>query len=278
MADPIVTNNEIQTNQLIVSYVQAKLFEQSQLLPTITDVSQFAVKGNSSIEFPIASQLVVKKKAVGAVTDGQAFSYTTDKLELNQEAYIRWTVEDRAKLQSIVDVDLDAIDNATQAHAEQVDIDIYKALYAGAGKSISFTGNTNTTLARADILGGRQWIKSSKVPNFQGNLFLAVNSTEEEDMLNISEFIDASKYGSNMPIMNGEIGMVHGVRIICSEVVDTLKPVIYHKSALFFGLQAAPTYKTLPDLKQVGTEHLLWQLFGLKVTRDGRFAAKFLKA
>jgi hypothetical protein len=270
MADPVIGDSQIKSNDLIVSFVQQKLIEASVLAGALTNVSQYAVGGLKSLEFPIASQFVVKKKTTGVATDSQLLTYTTDALDLNQHYYVKWIIENKALLQSAVGLDADAMENAALSLAEKFDKDLYDALIAGAAvaNNVAYTG-AGTTLAQADIVSARQKIKASKVRNFAGNLFLAVNSSDEASMLKLADFIDASKYGTNAPIMNGEIGQALGVKILCTESVAAGKPVMFHKEALYFGFQKNPTVMSQDDLENLGKKWVIDSLGGFKAMRSG---------
>jgi hypothetical protein len=69
--------------------------------------------------------------------------------------------------------------------------------------------------------------------------------------------------------MNGEIGMVSGVKILCTESVASGKPVMFHKEALYFGFQKNPTVMSQDDLENLGKKWVIDSLAGFKVMRSG---------
>lgn len=273
MADPIITNGELITMTDVIAYVQAKLTQESVLAASLTDVSSYAQAGQSSIDFPIASAMVVKKKAIGGKTEGQSFTMTSDKMNLDQHAYVRYIIEKRAMIQAATNVNMDALDAAIVAQTEEIDNYLYSLLAAGAAHSVAFTG-AGTKIAVEDIISANQKIKATKVPSFKGNMFLAVNSIEEAVLLGLDGFIDSSKYGSNEVLVNGEIGKISGTKILVTESVAAGKPVQYHKLALNWGLQAIPQIMKVQNLDYIGEETLIDWLYGAKLMRSGVFAAK----
>ena len=270
--------SDIQANDLLVAIAQKALIENSVIAGSLWNVSNFAQPGLKSISFPKRNTgFEVKKKVANVATTGETIVWDADQLNLDQLAYIRFAITNQAKKQSVLNLESEAIEEAGAAHAEDLDIFLYGLLYANAADSTSFTGNVNTTIALADIVDARQYLKSTKVKPFKDNIFLAVNSEEEADMLKIDNYIDASKYGSNEAILNGEIGKVHGVKILVSESVDSEKAIMYHRDALAWGLQSAPDLITAPDLDNIGTGYVISQLYGAKVMRSGLFASKVYK-
>jgi hypothetical protein len=182
-------------------------------------------------------------------------------------------IEKRAQIQSAVDVDMEALDTAIRAHAEDIDAYLYSLLFAGAAHSQAFTGE-GTKITQADIVDAKQKVKATKVQNLNGNLFLAANSVEEATLLKISDFIDASKFGSNEVILNGMIGKASGVNIVISESVTAGNPVLYHRSALAWGLQLSPEIMRQDNLDYVSVDTLIHQLYGAKLLNSGKFACK----
>jgi N4-gp56 family major capsid protein len=275
MSDQITGDSDVKSNDLIVAMVQKSLIENSVIAASLMNVSQFAVKGVSDIEFPKRSaNFEVKKKVSKVVSEAETITYTTDKLSLDQQAYIKFIIEKKASIQSVVDLETNAILDAAASHAEDMDKYFYSLMFAGAvAKNVAFTG-AGTKLALADIVNARQKIKATKVKNFMGNVFLAINSEEEASMLQISDFIDASKYGSNEGVMNGEIGKVFGVKVLVTESVTAGKPVMYHNEALYWGLQYAPIVMRQDDLDNIGEKFLISQLYGGKFMSNS-FAVPF---
>jgi N4-gp56 family major capsid protein len=267
MADQLMGDAEIKSNDLIVSMVQQKLIESAVIAPSLMNVSSFAKPGLSSVEFPYSNYFTVKKKTSKVATEAEALTYSSDKIDLNQHAYVKWVIESKAQIQSAVNLEVDALENAALAHAEDFDKYLYDLLYA-AGTNVPFTG-AGTKIASGDIVDARKIIKASKVRNFAGNVFLAINSAEEASMLKIADFVDASKYGSNVPVLNGEIGQVYGVKVLVTESVDAGKPVMYHKESLYWALQKSPTFMSQDDLENIGKKYLIDQLAGAKIMKSG---------
>ena len=78
---------------LIAALVQRELKFQAKLLPTVTDVSVFAVKGSKSISFPKAGSFTVENRASAASGTLQDLTFTTDQLLTDYRAYVAWSVD-----------------------------------------------------------------------------------------------------------------------------------------------------------------------------------------
>ena len=281
MADQIIGDAAVKRQALIAALVQKELIASSKLAATVMNVSQFAVPGSKSIEFPYANSFSVTKKVSGTAVDAAALTYAGDTLNLDQHAVIQWLIEDKASLQSIVNVEVDAIARATRAHAKGVDVDVYTQLIAGAdnaAQSVSFTGNTNTTMGRADIINALKILELQEVDVENGEVYLAINPTQKSEILNISDFIDASKFGSNVPIQKGVIGEVLGAKVIVTTSVTADAAVMYHKEALALGFQQMPRFKQQSDLANVAERYSLDQLYGLKYMQEGIMSVKLYQA
>jgi hypothetical protein len=100
--------------------------------------------------------------------------------------------------------------------------------------------------------------------------FLAVNPAQYAAMLNIDNFIDASKFGSNQPVLNGQIGTVFGMPVIKTTVVTAGRPMIYHRESLVIGFQLNPEFDQDKDLDNLAIRYSLDQLYGMKVLQLGK--------
>lgn len=122
----------------------------------------------------------------------------------------------------------DKVNNTVQKHAEKLLQDSAELILhawcptqsgliiptTGANRLASGTGATGNRkkITEADILSLKLLFDNANVP-LAGRRLL-VNGTQENDLLAIERFTEASKYGPGMSIMTGEIGMVHGFRVI----------------------------------------------------------------
>jgi len=273
MADVITgdTATDAMKQTIIANLVQRELIASSVLAGTILDVSQFAAaNGIDEIEFPTLSSFSVTKKASGTPVDAAALTYGTTKLLLDEHAVVQWLIEKKATKQAAVNLELENLQRAARAHAKQIDFDIHAELIAGVSTSapdhvVAFLG---AGFDKADIVNGMQLLDLSEIP--AENRYLAVNPTEHATMLNVEGFIDASKYGSSMPVMNGEIGMVYGMKVLKTTVVTAGRPLIYQKEAAVIGFQLQPSFDQDKDLANLATRYSLDQLYGIKTMLAGK--------
>jgi hypothetical protein len=272
MADVITgdTATDVLKQTVVAALVQRELIASAVLAGSIKDVTEFAVDGMDEIEFPKHGSFTVTKKVSGTPVDAQALSWGTDKLLLDQHAVIQWLIEKKAKKQAAVNLETANLLAAARAHAKQVDADIHAALIAGVSASspdhvIAYAG---AEFGRADIVKGMELLDNAEFP--AGDRFLAVNPAEYAAMLNLTDFIDASKYGSSRPVVNGEIGEVFGMKVLKTSVVTAGRPLIYHSESAVIGFQLAPEYDMDKDLGNLAIRHSLDQLYGIKVCLSGK--------
>lgn len=265
------TATDTMKQTIVANLVQRELIASSVLAGTILDVSQFAsADGVDEINFPRLGSFSVTKKTSGTPIDAAALSYAVDTLQLNQHAVVQWLIEKKATKQAAIALELENLQRAARAHAKQIDVDIHAALIAGVSTSapdhvVAFIG---AGFDKADIVNGMYLLDNSEVP--ADERFLAVNPAEHATMLNIEGFIDASKYGSSQPVMNGEIGMVYGMKVLKSTVVTAGRPLIYQKEAAVIGFQLAPSYEQQKDLANLAERYSLDQLYGIKAMLQGK--------
>lgn len=274
----VIGNGDIQSNDIIVALVQRELISSTILTPTVRNVSQYATKGNSSISFPRAGSMNVQKKVSGVPINPQALVYGADKLELDQHAVVQWLIEDRAGMQSVVDMELDIIQRATRAHGYQIDLDTYAKLRLVTGSHvINYTGGVmgSETIAKADLLEAQRLLELQGLSGEQ--FYIACNPLQKKQFLLIDDFVSADKYGATNAIQKGELGMLYGMKVLSTPAVTANETVVYHMDHVAFGLQIAPEYRNSYDMDHVGFRHQLQQLYGMKDCNEGKMAVRIVK-
>ena len=262
MADVITGNTQVGATkqEIIAAMVQRELKFQAQLIGTVLDVSAFAVKGAKSASFPKAGSMTVENRASGASGNAQTLTFSVDKLDFDQRAYISWVIDAVDEYQSNVDLQTEYVKRAGTAHARNLDelvlsmLDTYSGYDQAAG------------IDKTKILNARKWLLKNQAK--LADLTLVVTPDDEALLLDINEFVRASDYGtSNIP--NGVIGKIYGVQVVVHTKPDLAKSFMYSKEAVAFGLQKAPAYGEQPAIDYgVGAmKAAVDQLFGFKAMR-----------
>lgn len=267
IGDANIESNSIAFGEL----VQRQLIAQSKLVGTIRDVSSFAESGLEEIKFPKAGGFTVVKKASGTPVTAEALTYTSDILALDQHAVIQWSVEKKALKQSPVSILEDALGRASRAHAKQVDTDIHAELDSTA--TLLTSDDNDGALSREEIVAMIVALDANEVP--EDDRFLAINPQQKGDIMNISDFIDASKFGSDRVVQKGELGEILGVRVISTTVVTAGAPKMYHREAAAIGFQMNPEYAEESDLPNLARLYSLDQLYGVKGLLDSNACVKY---
>lgn len=260
------TQTGVLKQDLILQFAQRELIQSQQLLPTVYDVSQYAVQGVGKISFPRAGSFTVGKFTVPEDTQcgvPQVLTYAEDELTLDQHAFVCWSIKDKAGMQSMLPLEIDAAQRAGRAHAADLDKTIFEAIQAGASAVNVLTADDQLTRLLKLVTA----LKNNKVPMDGGNIFAVINPTIEQALLTSSSnpIIDASRYGNQLPLVNGEIGMLFGARIVVTTSSDeTAGPIVYHREALAIGFQMAARLQQDYDVKCLETVYNMDQLYGLR--------------
>lgn len=272
MADALMGVTETAANALanISNMAQSFLIQQSVLLPTVTNYSSLAVPGASSIKLPRSGGFTVGNKAENTAVDAQIITYAADSITFSHRT-VQFLVEKLAQKQSVVDVVQDAVMKATKALALDVDTKILAQLALASSSApdhqLLFADTVTDVVAKADILAARKLLIDQNINPRE--CYIAVGSEKEAELLAISDFIDASKYGSNSPIMAGEIGMIYGMKVVVhTSVVDQM--CIWHPSACGYAFSQNIELDFDKDLANIGTRYSLDYIFGAKVLDSGK--------
>ena len=111
MADALMGVTETSAAALanISSMAQMYLQQESKLLPTVSNFSNLAVPGASSIKLPRSGGFTVGDKSENTSVNSQVITYAADTISLNQHRVVQFLLEDIANQQSMVNVVQDAL-------------------------------------------------------------------------------------------------------------------------------------------------------------------------
>jgi len=272
MADTLtgVTETVAAALDVISSRSQEYLQQEAKVLPMISNYSDLVVPGSKSVEIPRAGGFSVLSKAENTAADASAITWSTDAISLDQHKYIQWLLEDIANVQTVVRVVEENVKRASQDLARDVDqylINILETASASApDHRIAYAATT--TIAEADILDARELLINQYLDPQE--CFLGVSPAQENVMLALANFIDASKYGSNEPRMNGEIGKVFGVRVFVHNDIEDLKSLMFHPSSAGFASQFGPRFQSESDLANLGVRYSMDMLYGASLLDSGK--------
>lgn len=263
MADLIHGNTQLGATkqELIAALVQRELAAKANLLPTVTDVSQYAVKGAKSISFPRFGSFTPVNRTSGAAGDSAVLVSAADKLDLNVNAYIAWIVDSSDEIQSTVAVQAELAMRAASAHGRYVDTQIIATLEAGG---VALTAGA---ISRDIILEGREELLTANAE--LDEMSLVIGPASESLLLKIDEFTRADVYGSsNIPA--GVIGRVYGIPVLINNQLGAGTFYMYAKSGVAVGFQKAPSM-SVQGANEYGSgaeRHAMDQLFGVKAMQN----------
>lgn len=263
--------------QLIAGIVQETLKQKSILLPTVTDYSQFAVPGASQVGISRRAQFAAANKAENTDLTAQEILFSADTIVFDKAKAIYAKLEEMAAIESNVNVEAEIIQEMANELALQVDKDLLvqlKLVSTAAPDHLLDYANTPTdTLAQTDILEARKLLNKQIVPLDQR--FMVIGPDQEKAVLLLSDFVRADSYGNAGGLINGELGRLYGFTVLMHTELAATDALFYHKSHVGFGMQLAPQYKTMDELKSVSKQYLLYQKYGMKVLDSGKRGVMF---
>jgi len=278
MADLIYDNTEVAVTKMdfIVETVQRELAAQAKIRPLVTDVSEFAIKGHGSISFPKHGSFDVQKLGENQRADAQALVFTEDQLELDQLATVQYIIKKKADMQSRLRLEESLIGRAASAHARQVDKDILNELLDNAAAANDVTYNAGAI--EGNILDIVENLDSQNAP--EEGRFVMFRPAQKKLLLQVANFVQADRYGSNIPLVSGELGQAYGLRFVMSNIqsdsfVDGVM-VGFHREALAIGFQMDPMVDEQSAIEYgAGSKRVaVDQLYGVKTLQEGKLVVK----
>lgn len=273
MADVItgVTETSAAAKAMVETMAQKYLIQESKMMGLISNYSSLAVKGASSIKLPKAGGFTVGDKAENTAASAQTSAFSVDTLSLDQHRVVQFLLEDIADVQTNVQAAQEYILRASKDLALDIDNKIIAQLRLASASApdhlIKFTDTTNEDIELADIVAARKLLFLQNLDPRE--VFMLIGPDQEANMLKISDFIDASKYGSNSPIVNGEIGSVFGMKVVLHTSVSQ-EAIFFHPTACAFALQQEIRLQKMYDLANLAWRYSLDYVGGFKVLDAGK--------
>ena len=241
MASTGVTETVATSLDVVAAILQAELVQNSVLLGTVSDYTAWVMPGANTVKVPRSGSFTAGNKVENTASNYQALTFATDDIELSIYKHIVAELEDIAREQSAVDVEGEYIKRMATAMVEAIESDIAGVLIK-SDNEIQLSGASNLVITKADILEARKLLDDAKVP--AGDRFLVIPPAQEKALLLIDDFVDASKYGSNQAVMNGELGRIFGMKIIkTTSLGSDSEAVIYHRAHAAFERKIAPKFE-----------------------------------
>ncbi len=272
MADMGVTETSATAVDVISAMVQKQLIAESVISATILDETARVAPGAKSVAFPKTGDLDPAVKAENTGTTAQVLTLDKDTLLLDKHYHTLVVLEDNADVQSVVNIQEEIVNRAFKGMSKQIDTAIYNVLKAGASTSNpdhTLAGfAANATLSLTMILEARKLLNIQNVP--MGDRYLLISPYQEAEMLAISDFISAEKYGSNDILLNGQIGRVYGFKVLMTTVCEDNVAIWYHNTAAAWARQIAPKWEKDRDLDKLADKYSLSYSYGVKALDGGK--------
>jgi len=273
MADAITGNTELSATKqdVIAAIVQKELKFAAKLVPFVTDLSVYAVKGAKSVKVPKLTSFTVVDRASGASGDATALTSDVDTIDLDQNAYVAWIIDSMDEVQTMIDAQIENARRAASAHGRYVDTAIITK-----AEAVGVATTTAGTISRDIVLEMREAIL--KRDGDMGMCLFTISPAQETAMLKVDEFTRADIYGSAV-VPNGVIGRVYGIPVLVHNGLADAQYFLWEKSGLGIAFQRAPNMST-QGANQYGTSAqrvAMDQLFGvggLHIAENGVAAGK----
>jgi hypothetical protein len=269
----IISATEVGTTRqdLVSAVVQETLKLNAKYIGLVMDYSTSVPAGAKSVYIPRRGQFAAADKVEDTDLTAQAFTFTQDQLTLSHKAILS-EMELIADLQSAVNVEAEIIKESAMELAKATD-DLIRTQLKLASTSapdhiLDYVDTATDVIALADIANARKLLNTQNVP--MEDRYMAVSAKKEYELLQIASFIQAERYGSSEPIVNGEIGRIFGFKVILDNGLADAETLFWHKSAAAFAVQLSPSFEKMMNLPGVKNQYLLHTVAGSKVLQAGK--------
>lgn len=192
-------------------------------------------EGLDTLHFPNIAKLAAEAITPGTALVGKVNTETQTDLVINKSYGVpisisKQTMKQAQKNISILDL---YRKRAAEALAWQIDQHLL-GLYSGLSQEVACSGD----LSVAKLTEARRVLNKAAAP--QNDRHLVISPEQEEALLNISNFIEAAKFGNAQAVQNGAIGRVFGFWVWVTDAVltsTTRKNLAFHRDFAALGVQ-----------------------------------------
>lgn len=274
--DQLTTKSDIDNISLeaIAAFVQVELIAKPKLTAAVMDLSALVGPGMDSVKVPRFDSFTAQRKVAATKLSAQKLTSSPDQLYLNKQDAVYTLIENIAQLQSSVDMQQVYGERIASALMKKWDAEIYAELINVSTSSPDHTVayQSGSALTKADFTNAKKLLRTAEVDVDDGQLYLAIDPTEEAVVLGLADFVDADKWfsGSEQIKMQGLIGRAYGFQIIVS--TQYTSPCFFHKSACGYARQAQLQFMQAPSVADLGIELAAWHNYGVKQMQGGKAA------
>lgn len=260
MATKISIVSVIPEHQLILA-------ESAKIGATMNNVSKFAIKGASTINYPTMAARSGQSIGLTASFTSADANYADEILNLDAKLGDAFAINVHVERQNILNNLEDSSKETLRAMGLQADAAIYAALLA----SVAAITVPQTADMYADVVDLQKKLNDAKVP--MSDRYLLVNTTDWAKLLKTKDFVRFDATGSGAPISDGVVGMILGFKVVLSTVV-TGDSIAYHSKAVSWANPEEPIM--LESIDPLGTkiQYSISQVFGCKANQAGAFAVR----
>lgn len=220
----------------IVGQEALKVLRKNTVMPKL--VTNFfgseAQTQGSSIKVPLVGALTTNNKTAQSAVTVQNATSTNATINLNQHKEVTVIIDDIDKAISTGNLAELYLGSAVTSMAETIDASL-TGLYSGVSTTVDGTGGVNAAIMRSV----RKALSDAKNPN--ADRYFVAGTEAYSALLGVAEFTSAEKYGSSIPVMEGELGRIYGMKVFESQSIVNAtndQNLAFHKSA--FGLAVRP--------------------------------------
>lgn len=227
---------------------------------------------------------IPKNSALSAanVTDGDSIGISTVSFtEVEVTATIKGVAVQLTLKQlrdQLSSAEPDIVQNLGTALAEKEEADIFTELYTTTSADIYPGTTTSVDIASTDTMDVDLINKAMVAMRSDKRKpsYLVIHPKQEGDLRVLQQFTDASYYGSNEVVANGEIGRFYGLRVFASTNVSTAaegaasgvtvyKALLLGPRAAVFYIRERPTFEMNRNLIQdLSVVMQAWEDYGVQ--------------
>lgn len=201
-------------------------------------------KEGDTVHIAKRGTLQANQKTSGNAVTLQNPTATKVDVTLNQHFEVTFAVEDIAKAQANQDIMMGYIEDAVLVLGEKIESAL-AALYSSLTGSTINSGGGDIT--EDDVLAARAALTNARAP--RSDRFMYLDPSQVNALLKLERFTTPEKYGTGMPVQEGELGKIHGFRCFESLFVPsasspaTKSNIAMHRNAMVLAMRPLPEPK-----------------------------------
>ena len=248
---------------VVIPQHQEILDRKASVLPTLRDVSKYAVKGASSVDFPTLAPRAGQSIALGGSFTVNNANYGNDSFLLNEILGDAFSIDLHQEEENILNNLEDSSRETLHSIAKQADASCISKMITAA----TLMAGAPSASLYDDLVDMAKLLDDADVP--AEDRYVAVTNADYAVLS--KEIKDFIRFNTDK---SGVVGEILGMKVVRCTAAELSQTMVYHKNAVAYCWHGTTKFIEEPSATAVSQTYSISRKFGAKAVQSGAMIVK----